>query len=120
MTTNPTTDSSGLSGGSLSAAISNELVRLHRQHFGRGPTQTRTLVVEEMVVCRMTDPFTPAERTLIGLGRMDEVRVARRAIREGLATEFAGVIEGLVDRPVVAWAFDLHLDPDIAVEAFLF
>jgi uncharacterized protein YbcI len=111
----PTSD---LHGGPLLAAISNELVRLFRKHYGRGPTMTRTVVIEDMVVCRMTEPFTTAERTLIGLGRLQEVAGMRREIRERLDEEYSAVIEELTKRPVAAHVSGVHADPDVCVEVF--
>jgi uncharacterized protein YbcI len=107
-----------LAGGPLLAAISNELVRLFRTHFGRGPTTTRTVVIEDMVVCRMSDPFTTTERTLISLGRLDEVAQLRRAVREELKDEYAAVIERLTRRKVVGHVSGVHADPDVCVEIF--
>ena len=42
------------------------MVRLHREQTGRGPTQARTHIVEDMVIVRMQEVLTPAERQLTG------------------------------------------------------
>jgi uncharacterized protein YbcI len=42
------------------------MVRLHREQTGRGPTQARTYIVEDLVVVRLQEVLTPAERQLTG------------------------------------------------------
>ena len=108
-----------LSGGPLVAALSNEFVRLFRAYYGRGPTQTRTVFVDDMIVCRMSDPFTTAEQTMIGIGRFEDVRTMRAAVQERLHEEFAGVIEGLVHRKVIAHMSAVHSQPDLCVNVFI-
>lgn len=59
-------------------AISNAITRLHREHYGRGPTGARTVVQPNHVICFLDDIYTPAERTLIDAGRLDTVRTTRQ------------------------------------------
>ena len=108
-----------LAGGQLTAALSNEFVRLFRAHYGRGPTQTRTVLLDDMLVCRMSDPFTTAEQTLIEIGRFEEVARMRAAVQEKLREEYAGVVEQLVHRPVIAHVSGVHADPDLCVNVFI-
>ena len=66
--------------------ISNAAVALHREHFGRGPGAAKTHVTDNLVVCVLTDVFTPLERTLIDAGqeaRVRETRAIHRAATEG-------------------------------------
>src|SRR5216684_2450605 len=52
--------------GQIEAEISDAMVRLHREQTGRGPTQARTHIVEDMVIVRLQEVLTPAERQLTG------------------------------------------------------
>src|SRR5262245_36759288 len=52
--------------GQVEAEISDAMVRLHRERTGRGPTQARTYIVEDMVIVRLQEVLTPAERQLLG------------------------------------------------------
>ena len=108
-----------LTGGPLVAALSNEFVRLFRTHYGRGPTQTRTVIVEDMIICRMTDPFTTAERTMIDLGHYDDVSRLRSVVQERLRDDFARIIENLTHRKVLAHVSGVHADPDMCVSVFI-
>src|ERR687894_2164366 len=52
--------------GQIEAEISDAMVRLHREQTGRGPTQAKTYIVEDMVIVRLQEVLTPAERQLTG------------------------------------------------------
>jgi uncharacterized protein YbcI len=52
--------------GQLEAEISDAMVKLQRERTGRGPTQTHTYILEDMVIVRMQEVLTPAERQLTG------------------------------------------------------
>ena len=108
-----------LAGGPLAAALSNELVQLFRKHYGRGPTQARTVISDDMIVCRLSDPFTTAEKTMIDIGRFEEVARLRAAVQEKLHEEFTEVIERLVNRKVIAHVSGVHSDPDLCVNVFV-
>jgi uncharacterized protein YbcI len=100
------------------AGISNGMVRLFREYFGRGPTAAKTYALDDVVVCVLRDGLTPAERTLFERGRADAVREIRAAFQDAAADEFKGVVERLTDRRVVAFMSQAHVNPDLAVEIF--
>jgi uncharacterized protein YbcI len=52
--------------GQIEAEISDAMVRLHREQTGRGPNQARTHIVEDMIIVRLQEVLTPAERQLTG------------------------------------------------------
>lgn len=52
--------------GQLEAEISDAMVKLQRERTGRGPTQAHTYILEDMVIVRMQEVLTPAERQLTG------------------------------------------------------
>lgn len=52
--------------GQIEAEISDHMVKLQREHTGRGPNQAHTYIVEDMVIVRMQEVLTPAERQLTG------------------------------------------------------
>jgi hypothetical protein len=56
-------------GGSLSAAISNAIVRITSEYIGRGPTKARTSIRNEMIVVLMQDTLTKAEKSLLNARR---------------------------------------------------
>src|SRR5204863_9659949 len=52
--------------GQLEAEISAAMVRLQRDRAGRGPNQAHTYIIADMVIVRMQEVLTPAERQLTG------------------------------------------------------
>ena len=63
---------------SLLLAISNEMVRIYKEQFGRGPTKVRTdWAGPDAVLCTLRDSFTPAERNLAAMGELHRLRDTR-------------------------------------------
>ena len=52
--------------GQIEAEISDAMVRLHREQTGRGPNQARAYIVEDLVIVRLQEVLTLAERQLTG------------------------------------------------------
>jgi uncharacterized protein YbcI len=104
--------------GRAMLTISNELVSLHARYYGRGPTKARTLLVEDIVISRLADPFTKAERTLLGLGRVEEVRNMRAAFQHEMREQFTGAVERALGRRVIGFISEIHVAPDMAIELF--
>jgi uncharacterized protein YbcI len=104
--------------GQVLAEISNSMVRLYREHFGKGPTGAKTYVLDDLVICVLRDGLTTVEKTLFEQGRGDAVREMRAAFQDAVADRFTGVVEGLTGRRVVAFMSQAHEGPDLAIEVF--
>lgn len=107
-------------GGQLLTEISNAMVALHRDHFGRGPGAARTLLFEDMVICLLTDIYTPVEKTLMRAGKRENVRQTRLLHQLTLEAEYKRPVEELTGRRIRAFISSVHFEPDMAVELFLF
>ncbi len=105
--------------GRQSAAISNAITRLHREHYGRGATTTRTIMQRNFVVCFLEDIYTPVERTLIESGRRDAVRETRNIFQDAMGPKFTEAVESATGRKVVAFMSQVTFDPDMAAEVFV-
>jgi uncharacterized protein YbcI len=99
--------------------ISNTAVALHREHFGRGPGAAKTHVSDNLVVCILTDVFTPVERTLIDAGQEERVRDTRAAHRAATEDVYKQRMEEVLGRKVEAHLSSVHVDPDVAVDVFV-
>src|SRR4051794_25041078 len=64
-------------GRSSSAALSNAVVSLYREYTGRGPTQVRTTIRDDVVVVLLRDLLTKAEIRLVEDGEADMVLTLR-------------------------------------------
>jgi uncharacterized protein YbcI len=99
--------------------ISNALGRLHREYYGKGPAQAKTFFVDDTVMCVLRGGFTAVERTLIESGQEPPVREMRRAFQHAMRDRFTEVIEGTLDRKVIAYMSQVHAEAQICVEVFL-
>lgn len=100
-------------------AISNTAVALHREHFGRGPGAAKTHVSDNLVVCVLTDVFTPVERTLIEAGQEARVRETRAAHRAATDAIYKERMEAVLGQRVEAHLSSVNVDPDVAVDVFV-
>jgi uncharacterized protein YbcI len=108
-----------LTGGRLAVAISSMVVRVLRDHTGRGPTKSRTHMTEDLISVVVPYPPTHAERTLVAHDKTDVVLAARRAFHDTMRAELIDGIEALTGRTVIAFFSDNAIDPDIALKSFL-
>jgi uncharacterized protein YbcI len=106
-------------GGSLSAAISNAIVRITSEYIGRGPTKARTSIRDEMIVVLMQDTLTKAEKTLLDAGQGDFVMETRARFQMTMRDEYVAAVEMLTERKVIAFMSANHMDPDMATEIFI-
>jgi len=100
-------------------AISNAIVRLHREYYGRGATSARTIIQRDYAVCFLNDIYTPVERTLIEAGDHDQVLQTRNAFQRAMTEKFTAAVEEVMGRKVVAFLSQVHFDPDLAAEVFV-
>jgi uncharacterized protein YbcI len=105
--------------GRQAASISNAITRLHRDHYGRGATTTRTIIQRNYVVCFLEDIYTPVERTLIEAGRSEPVKKTRNIFQDAMGPKFREAVEEATGRTVIAFMSQVHFDPDMAAEIFV-
>jgi len=111
-------DSAG-HGGPLRQELSNAMVALFKQYYGRGPADCRTYLEPDLVVVVMTGGYHAAEQTLFEAGKWVEVRQARLSWQDTMHARFVETIEGLTQREVKAFMSANHQSPDVTVELFV-
>jgi uncharacterized protein YbcI len=99
--------------------ISQRLVGLHREFYGRGPTKAKTYLSDDLVVVMMRGGFTQAEATLLAGGRGDSVLQQRADFQEVMADRFREVVEQELGRKVVATMTATHQHPDLLSQIFV-
>lgn len=95
------------------------VVRLVREHFGRGPTQAKTIVHDDVVVTVLRGGYTHAEKRLYEAGKGDVVEEGRRAMQDVFQREMTSAVTELTGREVEAFMSANHHEPDVSVELFL-
>jgi hypothetical protein len=92
------------SGGSVLAQISNEMVRLYKEQFGRGPTHARALWCG-----------------LVLMGEHQRLRDMRMFFQYASVREFCAPVERLTGRTVRAFLSGIDTAADgLSVETFVF
>ncbi len=106
---------------SMMVAVSNALVALHKDQFGRGPTKARShFAGPDALMCVMEDVLLPAEKKLVALGQQASVRETRSAFQVATAEEFIAAVEQIVYRKVRAFASAVDPDANTVFENFHF
>jgi uncharacterized protein YbcI len=105
--------------GAMRSAISQAIVRIHAEHFGKGATQAKTYVWDNLVVCVLRDVLTVAERTLIEADRADTVRDLRTTFQSSLESTFRTAIERLTGRRVHSFMSQVDPQNGLGVEVFV-
>jgi len=104
---------------SIPAAISKAVVQLLSEYTGRGPTEVRTYINEDLIIVVLHDTLTGAERAIVRDGGVDLVLSARQAFQRAMEPDLIGTVERLSGRTTMACLSHNHLDPDIVVESFV-
>jgi uncharacterized protein YbcI len=101
------------------AMISTAAVQILHEYTGRGPTKAKTLITEDMATIVLADTLTQGERTLVESGHSDQVIELRHQYQEIMRDDLVALVERQLDRKVVAFMSQNHIDPDLAVEVFV-
>src|SRR5215211_1449386 len=86
--------------GEMRATISNAIVRLQAEYYGKGPTRAKTYIVEDLVVVVLEESFTRAEKTLAERGEREAIEHIRRRFQQQMADDFTSVVEQATGRKV--------------------
>jgi uncharacterized protein YbcI len=79
--------------GEIEAAISEAIVRFEIDYMGRGPKETRSHIVEDLIVVRLKGMLTPAEQQLTKTAEgVELIKKMRSTIIDNAKTEFSRVI----------------------------
>ena len=105
--------------GATRTAISEGMVALLKEFYGVGPTQAKTYLHDDLVVCLLRGGFTRVERTLLEGGRTAAVIEQRMAFQEVMRARFVAVIQEATGREVVGFMSGNQQDPDMICEVFV-
>jgi uncharacterized protein YbcI len=105
--------------GQLLTEISDGMVALLKEFYGRGPTRTKSYYQDDLVVCVLRGGFTRVEQTLLEGGRRTAVIQQRMEFQELMRDRFAAVIERATGKRVIGYMSGNQHDPDIMCEVFV-
>ena len=115
----PDAQSTALTHGEMLTAISDGLVALLKEFYGRGPTRAKSYFEDDLVVCLLRGGFTRVEQTLLEGGRGSSVIQQRMEFQELMRERFEAVIEGATGRRVIGFMSGNQQHPDMMCEVFI-
>ncbi|HWD77028.1 MAG TPA: Na-translocating system protein MpsC family protein [Solirubrobacteraceae bacterium] len=104
---------------SRSLEVSNAISRLHKQFIGRGPTNSRTAIDGNLVVCLLEGGFTRAEQTLNDNDKQDLVVAGRVGLQESMRQAMIAAVEEITGRRVRSFMSANDLEHDLQTEIFV-
>lgn len=105
--------------GDVLTAISDGMVALLREFYGRGPTRAKSYFEDDLVVCVLRGGFSRVEQTLLDGGRGAAVINQRIEFQEVMRDRFDAVIEQATGRQVIGFMSGNQQRPDMMCEVFI-
>lgn len=82
--------------GQMEARISEAIIQFEKDYMGRGPTDSRTYLVDNLVVIKLQGVLTPAETQLISSDASDSGRELVKKMRHALLQKARPLLEALI------------------------
>jgi uncharacterized protein YbcI len=113
------TESDRAAHGDVLTAISDGMVALLKEFYGRGPSRVKSYYEDDLVVCVLRGGFSRVEETLLAGGRGAAVIQQRMDFQDVMRQRFAKVIEDATGRPVIGFMSGNQQSPDMMCEVFV-
>jgi uncharacterized protein YbcI len=99
--------------------LTNAMVGLYKNVFGRGPTKARSNYAgPDTVIVTIENSLTPAERNMADLGEHQRLRDIRMFFQHSSESEFVGTVEQITGRKVRAFVSGIDTKQDVSSEVF--
>jgi uncharacterized protein YbcI len=105
--------------GEKLATISREMVRLKAEHLGKGPTEAKTYICDNIVLSVLKGGLTKVEETLVNNGDFKLVKEVRLRFQDQMSDAFTRAVEEIVGRRVLAYESQIVIDPVYIFELFV-
>jgi uncharacterized protein YbcI len=98
---------------------SNEMVRLYKELFGRGPTKARTSYAgPDTILVTLENSLTKSEQNLASLDEHQRLRDIRMLFQHSSEKDFTEIIERITGRKVRAFVSGIDTRKDVSSEVF--
>jgi uncharacterized protein YbcI len=105
--------------GAVLSQLSNAMVRLYKEQFGRGPTKARSAYAgPDALLCTLENSFTPAEASLVQMGEHQRLRDTRMFFQYATEKQFRETVERITGRKVTAFVSGVDVEQDLSSELF--
>jgi uncharacterized protein YbcI len=96
--------------GQMEAEISHAIVTFEKQHMGRGPTEIRTHILEDLVIVRLRGILTPAEHDLARTGDVQRGTLLIKSYRTELLEKARRQLDAIIQDVTGEKVTSLHTD----------
>lgn len=101
--------------------VTNAMVRIYKELFGRGPTKARTSYAgPDTLIATLENSLTAAERNLIAVGEHQRVRQTRTLFQHASERNFVEPVEQITGGTVRAFVSGTDTHQDVSSEVFYF
>jgi uncharacterized protein YbcI len=105
--------------GLMMVELSNAMVRLYKELFGRGPTRTKThFAGPDLIVSSLEDSLTRIERHMAAAGEHERLRDLRMHFQHLNEDQFVGAVEQITGRKVRAFVSGIDTRREVSAELF--
>jgi uncharacterized protein YbcI len=96
--------------GQFEAEISEAVTRFEKEYMGRGPLETRTYIIADMVIVRLKGVLTRAEYRLVKSERNPKARDLIKQVRIELLENGRPLLEDLIKSILKRKVKSMHTD----------
>lgn len=93
--------------GQIEARISEAMIKFEKEHMGRGPTEAKTYIMEDVVFVRLKGVLTPAERQL---AKRQEGKILIKRVRAQLLEDSQTLLKNVIQETTKAKVISMHTD----------
>lgn len=93
--------------GQVEAEISQAVVKFELEYMGRGPSDVRTHLLQDMIVVRLQGILTPAERQLVKVQGVELIKQVRAKLLETGKSGLKQSVEEITGLSAVSMHADL-------------
>jgi uncharacterized protein YbcI len=96
--------------GQIEAEISEALIKFEKEYMGRGPEETKTYIIDDMVIVRLKRVLTPAEQQLAKSSDEAKGRSLVKQVRKELIEKALPLLNAVITEVTGKKVISLHTD----------
>jgi uncharacterized protein YbcI len=96
--------------GQLESEISESITRFEKEHMGRGPLETKTYIIDDLIIVRLKGVLTKAEHALVKSDRSFRARELIKQVRIELIENGRPLLEDMIKEITERKVQSLHTD----------
>ncbi|MCD6393601.1 MAG: DUF2294 domain-containing protein [Planctomycetes bacterium] len=96
--------------GQTEAEISKAIIQFEKEYMGRGPDETKTYLLSDMVIVRLRGVLTPAEKQLARSDDNLKGRALIKQVRIELLEKARPLLENIIQNILATKVTSMHTD----------